>query len=278
MRKYKVTRRKLKRNPGSSRRKRIYTRRYTALNNQKGGERKKKVAILFFGLTRSLKKTIESLKKNLFDILTANGIDYDIFIHTYIINGPYHNKWTNEHTESYENEDIEGLLHPKYILKDNQDDVIKQIPFDDYYTKLGNWTGMSDDMTKYLIRNMCLALYSKKQITKLFETVKGEYEYGIIIRPDLLLEGPFDTNWLHELNDSNIIVPEEDWFTGCNDRVCIGTPSIILYCGTLFDSLLDYSKQNSIVSEQFFLNKLNEKNINIIKKKIDYKTLRMNTS
>jgi hypothetical protein len=268
MQKYRRTRRKT-----AGRRSRTRRR----VRTYKGGARKKKVAILFFGLTRALKKTIENYKKHLFNILTANGIDYDIFIHTYIINGPYHNMWTNEHTESYLNEDVEGILHPKYSLKDDQGAIAKTIPFDDYYTKLGNWTGMSADMTKYLIRNMCLALYSKKQVTKKFEEVKGDYDYAIIIRPDLYLQSPFDVNWLQELNDSNVIVPEKDWFTGCNDRLCIGTPSVIVYCGTLFDSLLEYSKNTSIVSERFFMDKLKEKNLNILKKNIEYETLRMHS-
>lgn len=53
------------------------------------------------------------------------------------------------------------------------------------FNKLGNWTGMSKNMTKYLIRNMVLALYSKKKITLLFDKYIDEYDYAIIIRPDL---------------------------------------------------------------------------------------------
>ena len=41
---------------------------------------------------------------------------------------------------------------------------------------------MSKNMTKYLIRNMVLALYSKKKITLLFDKYIDEYDYAIIIR------------------------------------------------------------------------------------------------
>jgi hypothetical protein len=274
MQPYKRVRRKTRRRVPAKRRARIFTRHRA----QRGGEApKKKVAILFFGLTRALKKTVENYKKNLFDVLTANNIDYDIFIHTYTINGPYHNEWAGEHTESYENEDVEALLHPKYSLKDDQNAIAATIPFNDYYTNLGNWTGMTEDMTKYLIRNLCLALYSKKQITKLFETVKGIYDYAIFARPELYLETPIDVNWLQELNDSKILVPEADNFTGTNDRFCIGTPAVILYVGTLFDSLLEYSRRTNITSERYLHDKLREKNIEILKKDIKYQTLRMHT-
>ena len=41
----------------------------------------KKVAIIFYGLTRSLNRTVDSIKENLFAPLHNNGMSYDIFIH-----------------------------------------------------------------------------------------------------------------------------------------------------------------------------------------------------
>ena len=93
----------------------------------------KKVAIIFFGLTRSLNKTINSIKKHLLQILTINSIDYDIFIHHYKIFGSYENKWSKEKTSSYVNEDIQSILNPKYELFDVQQDTIDIINFDEYY-------------------------------------------------------------------------------------------------------------------------------------------------
>jgi len=233
----------------------------------------KKVAIIFFGLTRTLEKTIDSIKENLFTPLNENSIDYDIFIHTYKIFGSYNNIWRNEYTNCYKNEDIEKLLNPKYFIFDNQETVINSIDFNDYYSNLGCWTGMSEDMTKYLIKNMCLALYSKKQIISVFEKNKQEYDYAIIIRPDILISNKININDFNELNDNNIIIPEKDWFHGCNDRVCIGKPDIIISCGKLFDELMAYSQQKSIISERYFLDKLTEKSIDIIKKNIEYTNL-----
>jgi len=103
--------------------------------------------------------------------LDENLIHYDIFIHTYKIFGPYINMWTGENTNNYNNEDVETLLKPKYFIFDNQQTIIDSIDFDEYYKKLGNWPGMTSKMTKYLIKNMCLALYSKKQITLLLISI-----------------------------------------------------------------------------------------------------------
>ena len=43
----------------------------------------KHVALAFFGLTRSLKYTLESIERNIFDVLTDSGHTFDILLHTY---------------------------------------------------------------------------------------------------------------------------------------------------------------------------------------------------
>ena len=235
----------------------------------------RRVAVIFYGLTRTLSKTIDSLHENLFKVLLDNSFEYDIFIHHYKINGPYHNEWSKEHTQTYTNEDVESILQPKYCICDTQDDIIDNINFNAYYKKLGNWTGMNSTLTKYLIKNMCLALYSKKQITEIFRSYANNYDYAIIIRPDLLLKNKIDIKWFDELNNSNIIIPSCDSFSGCNDRMCIGKIEIILYYGTLFDNLQAYSEEKSIISERYLLDMLNKKEINILTKNILYETIRI---
>jgi hypothetical protein len=237
----------------------------------------KRVAIIFFGLTRSLNKTIESLNENLFNVLKENSIEYDIFIHTYKIYGSYTNKWSGENTNSYVNEDVEELLKPKCAIYDNQDDIINSINFKEYYRQPCNWLrNFTKERTKYLIRNLCLALYSKKRIINELSKYKDHYDYGIIIRPDLLLITKIDISYFKELNSTNIIIPEKGWFAGVNDKLCIGKINTILYCGKLFDELKEYSIKQSINSERYLMDMLNKQGITIIGKNIDYHTLRIN--
>lgn len=235
----------------------------------------KKVAILFFGLTRSLDRTIHSIRENILSPLTEKSIDYDIFVHSNVINGPYDNMYSNEHTDNYVHADIEKLLEPKYYIRDNQEDVINSINFEEYYTNLGNWTGMSPEFTRYLIKNMCLALYSKKQITLLFEKHKDEYDYAIIARPDVRFNNKLNTDIFNMLHENNIIIPEKDWFAGCNDRFCVGKPDVVLYYGKLFDDLKEYSERIPIISERYLLHKLQEKNIDIVTTNIDFDIIRI---
>ena len=238
----------------------------------------KRVAILFFGLTRNLEKTIDSIKENLLAPLNENNYEYDIFIHTYKIYGQYNNMWSGESVANYINEDVEKILKPKHFISDNQETIINTIDFNEYYTNLGNWTGMSPELTKILIKNMCLALFSKKQITLLFEQYKDTYDYAIILRPDMQLNSKLDMHYFNELNDTSIIIPQTEWYTGCNDRLCIGTPNTILYCGKLFDELKEYSRRKSIISERFFKDKLDEHSLTIIPKNIEYSHFRMSNN
>ena len=78
-----------------------------------------KVAIVFFGLTRTLSSTIDSIQSNLLNVLSELKMKYDIFIHTYKINGKYENNWSKESVEEYVNEDIEKILNPKYFIFDS---------------------------------------------------------------------------------------------------------------------------------------------------------------
>jgi hypothetical protein len=48
-----------------------------------GNSKSKHVALAFYGLTRSLRYTIESIRSNIFAPLTESGYTYDVYLHTY---------------------------------------------------------------------------------------------------------------------------------------------------------------------------------------------------
>jgi hypothetical protein len=217
---------------------------------------KEKVAILFFGLTRSTDMVLDSIQKKLFNPITEAGLDYDIFLHTYILESPYINEWSKENITNYDNDQYK-LLNPKHYVLDRQSDIIQQTKFEEYYTKLGNWAGMTPEMTKVLIRNFVLGLYSKKRVTELFREYADNYKYVIIMRPDMRIVSKINIQECLKLVDTNVIVvPAIDWFNGCNDKMCIAKKDAALYYGTLSDKLLEYSQRTSIMSERFLLDML----------------------
>ena len=99
-----------------------------------------RVAIVYFGLTRSLSDTIDSMKKHVFYPILDSGMEFDIYMHTYVINGSYYNRWSGENLREYDNGQYQ-LLAPDYFLSDMQEDILAKHNLDDYFTKLESWTG-----------------------------------------------------------------------------------------------------------------------------------------
>jgi hypothetical protein len=226
---------------------------------------KRRVAIIFFGLTRSLRNVYENLKENIFNELTNNGYEYDIFIHTYSLENPYINPWSGERVENYDNEAYK-ILNPKYYIIEKQSEIEKKININSYCSNLGNWKGCANtpEMKKYLVRNMVLALHSKMMITKLFEQYKHEYNYVIITRPDQMLHSKINTKTFSRLKNNNIIIPYEHSYHGYNDRFCVATPNVAIKYGNALKVLKIYSTLGPIVSEVFMKDYLIALKINVI--------------
>jgi hypothetical protein len=225
----------------------------------------KRVAIIFFGLTRSLKNIYNNLTENLFNELTNNGYNYDIFIHTYSLENPYINPWSGESISNYDNTAYK-ILNPKYYIIENQNAVEKKLNINSYCSNLSNWKGCANtpEMRRYLVRNMVLASHSKKMVTKLFKEHKNEYDYVIITRPDQLLHTKINTNVFSFLNVRNIIIPYEHSYYGYNDRFCIAKPNVAIKYGSAFDVLKLYSQIGTIVSEVFMKDYLTSLGLKII--------------
>jgi hypothetical protein len=226
---------------------------------------KKKVAILFFGLTRSLRNTYDNIKENIFDELTNNNYEYDTFIHTYLLDNPYINPWSGEKVIDYDNSSYE-ILNPRDFILQKQNLVEKNLRISQYYAKLGNWAGCANtiNMKAYLVRNMVLALHSKKKVIELFSKYKTDYDYVIITRPDQKYNTKLNIESFKLLNEQNIIIPLEHCYYGYNDRFCIALPNIALKYGLAFNCLKKYSKVKSIVSEVYMKDYLVNNNISVI--------------
>ena len=70
-----------------------------------------KIALAFWGLTRSLKYTIESINEKILNILKKHNIEYKIFMHTWTVNSVYNNTRSKEANIKLDNEEYK-LLSP----------------------------------------------------------------------------------------------------------------------------------------------------------------------
>lgn len=226
----------------------------------------KKIALIFYGLLRSIQYTLPNLQKNVFNAIIDSGYEYDIYCHNYTFPANY--KYNNPRAREYNivlDSDNYKLLNPKYYISDDQLTIAKQLNLELYRTHGDPWP-----KTQFKsLDNYLLALYSRKKITELLRSniecnpVAHKYEAVIFIRSDVLFEGPLQVIKLMSLLQiENIKQPDQQhkyiclipnfqhWLGGLNDRMFISKPELALQYGMAFDLLLDISKKRNLHSEQ----------------------------
>jgi len=122
-----------------------------------------KIAICYWGMTRSTKFVYNSHMENLYDILKTHNIDYKIFMHT----------WETDTNIIWESScDIPNdydeymLLKPNFYKIEKQNDFLKTLNFENYFNKkLYSIHGGDTDneWRPQLIQNHLCALESQKK-------------------------------------------------------------------------------------------------------------------
>ena len=193
-----------------------------------------RIAIGFWGLTRCLKDhTIESIRKNVFDVLSDGGVEYDVFIHTY---------------EKGEGDVVADckLLAPMRCEIHKHDDVVPVINFSKYRTQPDPW-----DTSYRSVDNFLLAMWSKSRLTKLIASSGIQYDRVVYMRPDTLCLTPLSPIFLAAARDGAICISDHDRCSQhkMNDRFAICTWNNFQAYGDVFRFLYGMSKVTSLHSE-----------------------------
>ena len=209
-----------------------------------------KVALLFWGLSRSLKYTLPSIQKRMLDVLKTNNIEYKIFQHTYKLESVYNNSRAGERGVNLDNEEYK-LLKADYVLVDDQDEVKEKIGLEQYRTHRDPWDKGNPNYTKYsCVDNFLCAMYSKSQVTLLLEKSKYDFDYAIFMRPDMTYINDFKIDFLSFSNDKTLVIPNFALYGGFNDRFAITNKVTYKIYGDLFPHLLPFSKRRPLHSER----------------------------
>jgi hypothetical protein len=230
-----------------------------------------KIALCFFGITRSLTYTIDSINQNILNIFKINNIKYDIFIHTYKLSH-YINKRTKENFKNVDNNEYK-LLNANFIEIDDQDDIKKKINVIQYRTHKDPWnTGYNS------VDNFILSAYSKSRLVDMIEKTKYKYDYILYLRPDCLYIDKFNIDFFKKINDNTICIPNFHLSVkyNFNDRFCITNMKTYKLYGNIFKSLLDLSKKQCLHSETIIGKIMYNHKINIIRIKFNFARVRMN--
>jgi hypothetical protein len=206
-----------------------------------------KIALCFWGLTRSLKYTINSIKEKVINNLEKHNIEYKIFLHTYETNEIYNNKRAREKNIKLDNYEYK-LLKPDYLKIDNLEVVKKNINFKEYYTRGDPWYTNFQSLDNFI-----LAMYSKKELWKLIKNSNQKFDIFMFLRPDVRFLNNIKKEWL-SIKDNEINIPffhSYPRYYNFNDRFAICKYKIAECYSNILDNALEYSKKFKLHSETY---------------------------
>jgi len=204
-----------------------------------------KVALCFWGLTRSLKYTLKSIQKQIITPLKDANIEYKIFVHTYEFESAYHNPRSKEQNIKLDFQEYK-LLEPDYFQIENQDEIKEKINLKQYRTQPDPWENNYISMDNFLC-----AMYSKKQLGAMIQNSEETFDACVFLRPDTFFLNPLDIHYFSLLQNNRICAPNFHLFPDFNDRFLICSQKHMLTYTQLFDDMLHYSRHCSLHSERF---------------------------
>ena len=234
-----------------------------------------RVALCFWGLSRSLQKTITSIQTCLVEPLVGAGFEVNVYMHTWIVRHPLNNIRTGEKNCSVDPHDWKAVYRlrpllasrPK-IVTDDQDTKDPALHLLDYRTKGDAWKNgfVSTD-------NHVRALYSLHRVTELVRRQHDQPDVIIFARPDCLYDTPFQPSWLDVLRSFNILLPDFHKHP-VNDRFAVCVPRVAYIYGQRYDKALAYAQQTQLHAETFLATILKMENIQIIEIPMHFMRLR----
>lgn len=212
-----------------------------------------RVAVCFSGMPRSFKTVYESHKKFIFDVLSEQGIEYDIFIHTWNNKVKYPKYLSDEGTveelielykptafkiETYDDEKINELLNDSKV-----NEYHEYIDHNNDLNNIGDWIGGG------LLTNNTISLFYG-----LNESNKLRIESGI--KHDIIIKTRFDNIMFDKLNIATLSKEENTVYCPMgyepDNREQLGTVNDILAVGdersmnvymSLYDRLFNLLKE-----------------------------------
>jgi len=230
-----------------------------------------KIAIGFFGITRSLKYTITSINEKIFDILKKHNIEYDIFLHTYHVTD-YKNIRTKELiNDNYIDNEEYKLLNPNYVQIDDQNNIKKLINLPLYRTKQDPW-----DTNYNSVDNFLLGQFSKFVLTRMIGRTQINYDYILFMRPDCLYLDDFSIKFFKLINNNSIVIPNFHCFGpyNMNDRFAITNMKTYKIYGEVFTQLFNISKKQPLHSETILGQIIKQNKIHLIRVKFNFSRVR----
>ena len=214
----------------------------------------RRVALCFFGLTRSLDYTIDSIRHSILDPLLLNDVETTLFLHTYNATSVT-NRRSAEDAATMDWTAYK-LLHPHEWQVDDVAVVNKLIDTDlKAWLKHGDaWAGETAEHTT--LRNFLKQLYSLKQVTNMWIQEASRFDTVFYLRSDVWFFNQLDVAELDEAvqHPKRIYTPMFHQWGGLNDRLAFGSPESMAIYGNRLDAAMDFAQQEALHAEHLLLN------------------------
>jgi|SRR5579862_318193 len=238
--------------------------------------KKKKVAVCYFGLTRSLKYTYQSHIKYILNVYKDVNIDCDIFMHTWSLKGKQR-IWTDEVDVPIDYDDYR-LLNPHFFRRDDQDAFTENLDMSKYfYQDVWEEKGHHADgewLFNLVLNHLC-ALESQKRVTDMVLATNNRYDYILYVRPDVEFKSPINVSQMLQLTNEEILLPIGHDYEGYNDRFAILTFASAPIYGKRIDHIADFRRNHGrIVSEKYLKYIIDTNHLKVCRMQLEFDIVR----
>jgi hypothetical protein len=221
-------------------------------------------AIIYFGLTRSVKKTYETHQKYLYDVLKKNNITYKTFMHTWKTKDHTQNVWEQTISQKIDYSEY-NLFLPDFYNLDDEGEFLESINMDMYFYKdVWEKKGHAPDgewLPRMVSNHVCM-LESQKRGLSMVKSSGDKFKFIMFIRPDITIHNELPIDSILS-NADKIHLPNHSHHEGKNDQFAIIKYEDAYFFGNRIDELSDFRKENGrIVGEKyckFIISKYNMK-------------------
>ena len=205
-----------------------------------------RMAICFFGLTRSLRYTLKSIVSNIYEVLRENHIHYDVFLHTYNLKNI-----TNPRSGEYKvklNASEFYSLNPTYYHVSDQETFLQTINLNEYLVRGDAWNDGNNSAKNLLCQYNSINFVTEMWLTKHHE---NPYDLVMYLRPDLSYNKLNVSNLYYAYQNKSLLLPNYHQFGGYNDRFAVGIPSLMEKYGKRMKYLKTYCETHLLHGESF---------------------------
>lgn len=229
---------------------------FTNANNTSNSQLR--VAIAYWGMTRSTRYVYETHEKNLFNVLDDAEIEYTVFMHTWRTEKNF--VWGDSVDIPIVENEYE-FLNPSVYVIDNEIEFLNGPTFNlSMYWYESEWKRAGENEWRPdLVHNLVCGLESLRRLTRLLRDASF-YDLVIYVRPDLRIDTPLELNWLHVVhsastigNQSVIALPNFGHYGGLNDRFAIMPWQDCEKYGSRLSHMADYRKKIGFITAEKYL-------------------------